>query len=581
MLAYRTTVARARHSGINSIDGLGTRELERSPSGIECPEVRPRAERIALLESTPFEVLVVGGGITGAATARDAASRGLRVALLDRDDWASGTSWRSSKLIHGGLRYLASGQLHLVFESLAERNRLARLAPHLVEPAEFIFPTYRDRGVSPLLLRLGLTLYDVLALGRSARHRPLSREALLAQERLLQNPDLLSGALYTDARTDDARLTLENVLDAAALGAVTVSRVAITGFRRNRSGRIRGVAARDEETGRVFAVAALAVVNATGPWGDRLRGEDQPGTPPQLRLSRGAHLTVPAARLPVRQPVVSSSPDGRLLFAIPFGSVTLLGTTDQDFTGSPDDVAADGKDVQFLLRAANAVFPSTSLAPTDVVATFAALRPLLRESGKSVQDTSREDSVAVSPSGLVTVSGGKLTTHRRMGERAIDSVAEELRREGRATAKSGTRTRPLPGAPEKPLPVFLSELEREAEGLELDAETARHLGLRYGKRAGEVLKLAGEDRALSERLTPGLPDIAAEIVFALRSEDARSVSDLLIRRTHLFWQASDQGVAALPRVASLAARELGWGKPREDAAVQDYLSEIAKSRRYR
>jgi glycerol-3-phosphate dehydrogenase len=153
--------------------------------------VRPRAERIALLESTPFEVLVVGGGITGAATARDAASRGLRVALLDRDDWASGTSWRSSKLIHGGLRYLASGQVHLVFESLAERNRLTRLAPHLVEPAEFLFPAYRDRGVSPFLLRLGLSLYDALALGRSARHRALSREALVARERLLESPDLL------------------------------------------------------------------------------------------------------------------------------------------------------------------------------------------------------------------------------------------------------------------------------------------------------------------------------------------------------------------------------------------------------
>ena len=543
--------------------------------------MKPRAERIALLESTPFHVLVVGGGITGAATARDAASRGLRVALLDRDDWASGTSWRSSKLIHGGLRYLASGQVHLVFESLAERNRLTRLAPHLVQPAEFLFAASRDRGVSPLLLRLGLSLYDALALGRSVPHRTVSRKALLARERLLENPDLLSGALYTDARTDDARLTLENVLDAGALGAVAVSRVAVTGLRKDRSGRIQGVAARDEETGRDFSVSALAVVNATGPWGDRLRGEDQPGASPQLRLSRGAHVTVAADRLPLRQPVVSSSPDGRLLFAIPFGSVTLLGTTDQDFTGSPDDVAADGADVRFLLKAANGLFPSAALTNADVVATFAALRPLLRESGKSVQDTSREDSVAISSSGLVTVSGGKLTTHRRMGERAIDSAGEELRRGGLAIPKSRTRERPFPGALAEPLAVFCSEIEKEAKGLALDGETASHLCARYGGRAREVLKLAAEDSALSERLTPGLPDIAAEIVFALRAEDARSVSDLLIRRTHLFWQAADQGVAALPRVASLAARDLGWDRAREDAAIQDYLSEIARSRRYR
>jgi len=540
--------------------------------------VTPRAERIAALETTPFDVVVVGGGITGAATARDAASRGLRAALLERDDWASGTSSRSSKLIHGGLRYLASGQVHLVFESLAERNRLTALAPHLVEPAEFLFSAYRGRGVSPLLLKLGLTLYDFLALGRSARHRTLSREALLARERLLDSPDLLSGALYADARTDDARLTLENVLDAAALGAVAVSRIEVRGLRKDSSGRIRGVAARDEESGRLFNVSALAVVNATGPWGDRLRGQDQPEAPPQLRLSRGAHITVTASRLPVKQPVASPSSDGRLLFAIPFGSVTLLGTTDRDFAGSPDDVAADREDVELLLKAANAVFPSASLASSDIVATFAGLRPLLAETGKNVQDTSREDSVTISPSGLVTVSGGKLTTHRRMGERAMDRAAVVLRRHGREVTRSATRTRPFPGAPEKPLPVFLSEFGRAAKVLGLDAEAARHLGLRYGRRAEEVLALVAEERALGDRLSPGLPDIAAEIVFAARSEDARSIADLLARRTHLFWQASGQGAEALPRAAALAARELHWDKAGEKAAVEAYLSEVAKSR---
>lgn len=543
--------------------------------------MRPRAERIAALESTPFDVVVVGGGITGAATARDAASRGLRVALLERDDWASGTSSRSSKLIHGGLRYLASGQVHLVFESLAERNRLEGVAPHLVQPAEFLFPAYRGRGLSPLLLGLGLTVYDLLALGRSARHRRLSREALLARERLLENPDLLSGALYADARTDDARLTLENVLDAAALGAVTVSRIAVTGLRKDTSNRIRGIASLDEESGRAFDVAALAVVNATGPWGDRLRGEDRPGDSPQLRLSRGAHITVPAGRLPVQRPIASPSPDGRLFFAIPYGSVTLLGTTDREFNGSPDDVAADREDVDFLLKAANAVFPSASLALSDIVATFAGLRPLLRETGKSVQDTSREDSVTVSPSGLVTVSGGKLTTHRRMGERAMDRVAEVLRRQGRETGQSVTRSRPFPGAPGNPLPVFLAVLSRAAENLGLDAETARHLGLRYGRRAEEVLALVAAERALRERLSPDLPDIAAEIVFALRAEDARSITDVLIRRTHLFWQASGQGVLALPRVAELASRELGWDKARQETAVLEYLSEVEKSRSFR
>lgn len=540
----------------------------------------PRAQRIALLETTPFDVVVVGGGITGAAVARDAASRGLRTALLEREDWASGTSWRSSKLIHGGLRYLASGQIHLVFESLAERNRLTALAPHLVEPAPFLFPAYRGRGVSPVLLRLGLTVYDLLAPRRYEHHRSFPKESLIAQERLIESPDLLSGAVYWDARTDDARLTLENVLDAAALGAVTSSRMEVLGLRKDGAGRIRGVSARDRESGRGLEISALAVVNATGPWGDRLRGQDQPGVPPQLRLSRGAHITVPAGRLRVKQPVAASSPDGRLLFAIPYESVTLLGTTDRDFSGSPDEVAAEREDVEFLLKAANAVFPSASLSVSDIVATFAGLRPLISETGKHVQDTSREDSVTVSSSGLVTVSGGKLTTHRRMGARAMERVADVLRQHGREIGRSATSERPFPGKPERPLPVFLSELIGSGKELGVDAVTAEHLGRRYGKRAAEVLALLAAERTLGDRLAPELPDIAAEVVFAARREDARSIGDLMIRRMHLFWQAADQGVGALARVASLAARELRWDEAGEKASVAEYLSEIRRSRRY-
>jgi len=535
--------------------------------------------RVARLESHLFDVLIIGGGITGAAVARDAATRGLKVALLEREDWASGTSWRSSKLIHGGLRYLKTGDFHLVFESLAERARLLELAPHLVSPLDFLLPSHSGRGVSPWLRELGLTLYDLLALGRSPQsHRRLTREALLRRERLLASPELLSGALYADARTDDARLTLENVLDAAFLGAVAVSRIEVRDFKKDDAGKISGVAALDTENRSAFDIRARVVVNATGPWADDLRRRADPEVPSELRLSKGVHLTISASRLPLQQPVASQLSDGRLLFAIPHGPVALIGTTDTDYGGSLDDVAAQPQDIRYLLDGANETFPAAHLTESDIVATFAGLRPLLAETGKSVQDTSREDAVTVSSTGLVTVTGGKLTTHRLMGEKAIDRVSAILRKKGIPAPESATRSRPFPGAPREAFSSFLTGFVREAANLGIEAEIARHLALRYGRRAQEVLRLVSDKRGLGERLTPALPDIAAEIVFAARAEDARSPADVLIRRTHLFWQAPRQGAEALDRVASLLSRELSWDKSRERAAREDYERQIVQSK---
>ncbi len=540
----------------------------------------PRAERLAALEGRRFDVLVIGGGITGAAAARDAAARGLAVALLEREDWASGTSWRSSKLIHGGLRYLETGEIRLVFESLSERARLIRLAPHLVEPLDFLFPSYRGRGIAPWLLELGLTAYDLLALGRSSSwHQRLSKEELLRRERLLESPNLVSGALYSDARTDDARLTLENVLDAVFLRAVTVSRVEVVGLDKDQSGQVHGVQARDRESGRLFSVAARAVVDATGPWGDVLRRLDDAQAEPRLRLSRGVHLAFPASRLPLASTVAFPMEDGRLLFGIPYGPVTLLGTTDTDFAGSPDDVFAETRDVRYLLDAGNRTFPSARLAQADILTTFAGLRPLVREAGKSLEETSREEALSVSPSGLVSVTGGKLTTHRVMGAKAIDRAAARLRQLERRVTGSRTRRRPFPGTPAKPFDAFLTGFHAAAEALGLDSKTARHLGRRYGSRGEQVLALVAKEKALAGALVPGLPDIAAEIVFAARCEDARALEDTLIRRTHLFWQAPRQGFEAIERAAALMGRELRWSKTQERAAMDDYAREVERSRR--
>ncbi|HEX7252299.1 MAG TPA: glycerol-3-phosphate dehydrogenase/oxidase [Thermoanaerobaculia bacterium] len=543
----------------------------------------PREERLARAQSERFDLLVIGGGITGAAVARDAAARGLSVALLEREDWAAGTSWRSTKLVHGGLRYLETGQFGLVFESLRERAILTAAAPHLVRPAEFLFPEYSDRGRPPWQVALGLTAYDLLALGRApSRHRRLSREDVVRRESLLESPALVSGAVYPDGRTDDARLTFENVLDAASLGAVAVTRIEVVGLLRG-AREIEGAVARDLETGRALSVRARMVVNAAGPWGDRIRRFEDPDAGNILRLSRGTHLTVPFGRLPISRIVAFPLADGRLLFAVPDGAVTMLGTTDTDFSGSPDEVSADKADLEYLLAAARLTFPRAAIGEKDVVSTFAGLRPLVFKAGRSLEETSREEAIVVSEAGLLTITGGKLTTHRRMGEMAVDRAKPLLSSRGVAVGVSATRERPLPGRPSRAIDEWERELleNRQSRAPEMSEKTISHLARRYGSRAVGVMALAAADRSLARAIVDGLPDIDAEIVFAARDEDARSVSDVLIRRTHLFWQASDQGLASAERVGALLGKALAWSSAEIRASVATYEKAVAHSRAWR
>ena len=537
--------------------------------------MKAREERLAELERSRFDVLVVGGGITGAAAARDAASRGLSVALIEKDDWGSGTSWRSSKLVHGGLRYLQRGEVRLVFESLSERARLLELAPHLVRPLDFLFAAISGRWVSRWKMEAGLTLYDALALGRGRRHRTLSAAAAVRAEPLLHGAPLAGAATYTDARTDDARLTLENVLDAQALGAVAVSRVRFEERVRSPNGASTGAVLADVESGRRFEVAARVTVEAVGPWTDALERRDDPGAAPRLRLSKGAHVTLPADRLPVRSAVAIPVEAGRLLFAIPSASVTLLGTTDAEYGGSPESPAPERREIEYLLARASEAFPSARLGPADVVAAFAGVRPLRIDSSRRVSETSREDSIESAP-GLVRVFGGKLTTHRRMGAKTIDAAARLLSAEGARVERSRTRRRPFPGSPGEPLGDLI---RRTAGERGVSDSLAVHLAGRYGRRVREVLAAASAEPALLRPMSPDLPDVEAEAAFAARSEDARSVSDVLIRRTHLFWEAAGQGVDAAGTVAGILRRELGWSAEQEARSRDEYLTEVAVSRR--
>jgi glycerol-3-phosphate dehydrogenase len=284
----------------------------------------------------------------------------------------------------------------------------------------------------------------------------------------------------------------------------------------------------------------------------------------------------------VSQAIAFPLDDGRLLFAIPFGAVTLLGTTEQDHRGGPDDVSATGEDVTYLLEAGRRTFPAAALSRGDIVSTFAGLRPLVRQPGRNLTETSREEAILFSDGGLVTVTGGKLTTHRRIAEKAVDRIATLLARKGVATASSATRRRAFPGAPPSPMPEFIRSFleERARENPELSEETAAHLARRYGTRAGRVLALTVEDRALGRPLCPGLPDIEAEVLFSARQDDARSLSDVFSRRMHLFWQAPDQGEGVMERAGELLARELGWSREQRQASLDQYAREVARSREW-
>ncbi|HEX4628036.1 MAG TPA: glycerol-3-phosphate dehydrogenase/oxidase, partial [Gemmatimonadales bacterium] len=401
------------------------------------------------MTAEPVDLLVIGGGITGAGIARDAALRGFRTALVDQGDFAGGTSSVSSRLVHGGIRYLEQGDFRLVFEASRERRILLRIAPHLVHPLPFVFPVYRGARVPAWKLRAGMWLYDILAAFRNVKmHRWLNAKATRRLEPGLREKELQGAALYYDAQTDDARLAIATMRSAARAGALVANYAEVTALLKP-DGRTSGAFLRDGLTGQPHTVRALVVVNASGPWVDRVRRLDEPAAQPLLRLTKGAHIVVARQRVGHTRAVTLMSPlDGRVMFVIPWGDLSYIGTTDTDEDASPEEVRATARDVIYLLRSANAFFPQARLSPRDVIATWAGLRPLLRPTrAVAPSQASREHRVVESPSGLVTIAGGKLTTHRVMARDVVDRVAYRLRAlDGRPRApRAPTDRMPLPG----------------------------------------------------------------------------------------------------------------------------------------
>jgi glycerol-3-phosphate dehydrogenase len=501
---------------------------------VSSPAIPRRAQRLAALGDRHFDLLVIGGGITGAGIARDAARRGLAVALVEKDDFAAGTSSRSSRLIHGGVRYLEHGYLHLVFEASRERRRLLQLSPNLVRPLRFTWPVYRGARVRRWQLGAALTLYDALALFRNVgRHHRLSAEGVLEAEPGLATADLQGGATYWDAATDDARLTLANALDAAHASATVVNHAEVAGLTySSANGPVDGALVRDLLTGATVRAQARVVFNATGPWTDEIARLEDPRAGPAIRGTKGVHIAVPAERVGNRAAITMLSPDdGRVMFTLPSGAQTIIGTTDTATDEHPNEVRASRADVSYLLSAANRFFPSARLTEDDVIAAWAGIRPLVaRTNTGDPSSASREHAITRTRRGVLVVTGGKLTTYRAMAEQCVDRVLRAL----------GTRARPC-----------------ETARTPLDAP-------RPPKRSDDV------------PLAPGLRWRESDVHHAATEEMAETVADVLIRRTTLAFETRDHGRAVAPRVAAILADRLKWTDAGARNAVDEYEVEARR-----
>ncbi len=539
-----------------------------------------RSQALSALAHDEFDVVVVGGGITGAGVALDAATRGYSVALLERVDYASGTSSRSSKLVHGGLRYLQNFDLGLVREALLERQLMVALAPHLVRPLPLVVPAFE--GAHPdRMVGVGLNLYDVMSRerGRKAkgeswspeRHRVISGEEVLELLPALAAREPTSGYLFYDCQTDDVRLVLTVLGEAERFGAVCANRLDVTGLL-ERDGRAHGVQVLDAESGERFDVRAANVVNATGVWADQLRPEElhDEAELPRIRPSRGTHVTLSHEDLPLIGGAIVPAGAGRTIFALPWLGHTLVGTTDNDYEGPLDHVKPSGEDVGYLLDAVNEFFGS-ALGAGDLTGAFAGVRPLIStgDPKKSV-DISRKAELYETSSGMITITGGKLTTWRRMAKMTVDRIVERDARD----APCRTQEIPLGQA------IAVEELPR-VEGV--SAEAYQPLASRYGYAAHQVLALAAERGELAQPIVPGLPDLLAEVALAARREQARSIGDVLLRRTRLGLLAARElvgdGPAGSPakgpveRVGDVLARELEWSPERRARELDRFAEE--------
>lgn len=522
------------------------------------------------MAASEHDALIIGGGINGGGIARDLALRGLKVALVEKSDFAAGTSSASTKLVHGGLRYLENFDFRLVFEACRERYLLQRIAPHLVKPLPFCIPVYHGDARPLWMVRAGLTLYDLLALFRNTHpHRILTPKKALEGAPALQPEGLRGAALYWDCRMDDARLVLENILAAADAGAAVANYAQVTGLL-HREGRLTGAMVRDGESGQEYKIQARMVVNATGPWLDRVRQLDGEHTP-VLRTTRGSHILVPRIDTGGEALYLASGRDNRLFFVIPWGDeMSMVGTTDVDFQGDPDTVWPVEDDIRYLLDEAARHLRGTRLTRGCVVNAFAGLRPLVQDDRVGASQVSREHQVYDSRSGMLSVAGGKYTTYRAVAEQTGKMVCTRL---GIAPGRSRTAKEPLPGG------MGWKEVQRSRsqwqERYGLAIPLTERLLQRYGGQLPRLLALLDEEPGLQEPVSEGAAITRLEVRYAVEREMARTPADILRRRSTLALERGC-GLNELPAVAAQMQQLLGAKESRRLQWEQDYRATEAR-----
>jgi len=553
-------------------------------NGRFCGSIDITAQRergFAELERTEFDALIIGGGIVGTGIARDLALRGLRVALVEQRDLASGTSSRPTRLIHGGLRYLEMFDFGLVRTDMREREVLLRLAPHLVQPLRFLMPMYGRGVLYRAKLQAGMQLYDALSFDKSLPTRQwLNRRQVLRAEPGLNPVDLQGAWQFYDGQVSLVeRLVIENALDASLEGAVIATHASATAFVRDELGVVRGALVRDGMSGREVRVQARLTINATGPWLDMTTAGLRRGRKPLLRLTKGVHLVVPSATRHAH--VLFARNDGRLFFVIPWLGYSLVGTTDTDFHGDPAEAAATQEDVDYLVEEARRAFPNGQF--DRIHYTYAGVRALVRvestSTGKvsrkhALHDHSRREGIE----GIVSVVGGKVTGYRAIAEEVGELVARKL---GQTDDRGSiTQQRPLPGGHLDDVDAYVEqELWPRASQLGLDHGQAQHLGRVYGSLAPRVLQLAEQDPGLTERVCPEQPGILAELARCVRDEWAVSLGDVLLRRTPIGLHAC-QALNCLDRIAERMAHLVGWDSAEQARQMDAYRREIEPMRRY-
>jgi glycerol-3-phosphate dehydrogenase len=549
---------------------------------------RTRQENLKRLGSETFDYLIIGGGITGAGIGRDAAMRGRAVALVEKEDFAAGTSSRSSKLVHGGIRYLELYEFGLVFEASRERRILYDLAPYMVRPLPFLYPIYKDADWkhSFLAVAAGMWLYDALALFRNINHHTmLGRGGVEKIMPAMASGNLVGAARYYDCGVDDARLTLLNIVSAHRSGAVVANRARVVELMKAK-GQVCGAVVQDVLTGETYDVHARVVINATGPWTDAILRLDGPQSRRMLRPTKGIHILVPRERLGGDHAVAFQAvQDKRLMFIIPWGARhTIIGTTDTDAPEPGDGVYATAEDVEYVLTAANAAFPRVRLTEDDIISTYAGLRPLISQEGVKESQVSREHRIWDTPSGLVCIAGGKLTTYRSMAAQLLAHAERRLAQVAgvRPSPPAPTHRTPFGDEQIRDLDAYIAQAQRRAEAAGgLPKDVVEHLVSAYGTDYADILDLVQQDATLGQRLEEDLPYIRAEVIHAIRQEMALGLRDIMERRLHLLMEDRHQGLDVLPLVAEIAAREMGWSPSQVQEEMEAYRREVEATRAYR